>query len=608
MAKQQPIVLENINLGGVADSIYLGAKNSVAKLVGWDLHEIPGKLKVAQKMTKDSASVVTELCKVVVEASTGEIFWFSSESGKIWKDGSPYTLAHTTTPVVGEAKCLGAYEYGGFIYWFTEKRGHRIQVNATHLADWSTYASEDVVELNLDQGSIGGSGDVYTLATSIAEGATHKQTFVPASQPLDAIAVHITAVGTGNWTVTIHNSSDVSQGAKTIVNGSLSTGYNFFEFATALNIKKGSTYHVHVTSTVADGTVTASSSEDLEDGAMKIYRTSDASFHPCLEHLGILFIGDRHFVHQIEESSTGSHVFTTEALDIREPLRVKCLGKDPYNLLVGTTVSSTLQKTQIIKWNTFADSYTTSDEIPEVGINAFLPADNTILVHAGLGGNIYVYDSGSGTLELYKGIPGEFTPSATATVHPNAVGNLAGKTLIGVSNLSGNPVDQGVWTFGRHSRDYPYVFDLTYPISERSGVELVLTAVEIGCILVSGFDVYVAYKNGANIGIDKLDYTAKLEKAFLETRQYSLIRSGLNSWSFVNVAYASIPASTSYVLKYKVNHAASYVTYSSTVDDSIRDVYCADEIVEGTTYQLKILPIVSGNTAPDLEQIEIGLS
>ncbi len=110
--KTQIIALDNINLGGQSDSKYSGSKGSWYKLVGVDLHSTAGLVKVRQKLTKNSDSTVDALCKEKVDCSDGNKYWFSSTSGKIFKDASgTWSLAHTTTPNAGSASCLGAWEY-----------------------------------------------------------------------------------------------------------------------------------------------------------------------------------------------------------------------------------------------------------------------------------------------------------------------------------------------------------------------------------------------------------------------------------------------------------------------------------------------------------------
>src|SRR3990167_1095339 len=338
MAKVNPIDISNFNMGGLADSKFSGIKHSLAKLIGFDLHSTPGLLKTRQKLTKISSTTVTAFCREGLAVSNGDRYAFSYTDGKIWKidTSNVVTLAHTTTPNSGDAGTLGAFEYQGYIYWATERRLHRIAVSG--LSDWATNAVEDWAELNLDQAALGGTGQTYTLTTAVNEGATHRQTYVPAKSPLEAIGVNIAADGTGDWTVTIHDSANASVGTKTIANASLAAGWNIFEFASVLYPVVGSSYHIHISSTVADGTVVSNVASDLEGGNIKIYTTSDDEFHPMLEQNLVLFIGDRHLVHQVDGTGASGHVFTNDALDITPPLRIKSLGRISTDLLVGTYV------------------------------------------------------------------------------------------------------------------------------------------------------------------------------------------------------------------------------------------------------------------------------
>jgi len=121
---------------GLSDSLWSGTKGSCSKLVGIDYRTTPGTFQAHQKLSKHSSTVVTELCDNVVNVSDGSRLWFSSESGKIWREVSgTYTLVHTTVPTSGEAKCLGAKEYHGEIFWATELYLHKILVE--DLGDWT---------------------------------------------------------------------------------------------------------------------------------------------------------------------------------------------------------------------------------------------------------------------------------------------------------------------------------------------------------------------------------------------------------------------------------------------------------------------------------------
>jgi hypothetical protein len=466
------ISISDFNFGGLADSKWSGIKNSLYKLTGFDLHGQPGLLRVAQKLTKDSGSTVTELCKASVASSNGNTYFFSADSGKIWERTAAgvWSLVYTTSPAVGQAKCLGAYEYQEYIYWATQSRLHRIK------------ASD--------------------------------------------------AVGAANWT------------ANAVPN-------------------------------------------------WKTFTTTDDSFHPMIEVNLVLYIGDGNLIAQVDAG-----VFTANALDIKTPLRVKSLGKMGTDLLIGTYSGSVIAKSEIFRWNTWSVSFTNEDTIEEVGINAFLPADNFVFVQAGLAGNIYTYNGEQ--LELYKKIPGDYSNTKYGCVHPNAVANLNGLILWGFSNGSGNPADQGVYCLGRNSRNYPYVMDMPYPISQRASGEFVLTDVEIGTVLVAGSDLFVAWKNGSSYGIDKLDYSNKLSGAYFESRVMVVNREQLNTFLKFLVAYASLPDNTAINIAYSKNYE-SYVEATEITDTQRKIVLAEKEGVEASTLQVRVKTTASGNNAPEIE-------
>jgi len=479
MQTQQDLIpIDSWNQAGLADSRFSGVKNSFYKMLGWDVHSTPGLLKVAQKMTKDSGTTITALCRASVSSSENIRYWFSYTDGKIWQEkAGTYTLVHTTTAGAGTHGCLGAIEYRGFIYFATQSRLHRIAV---------------------------GSAD-----------------------------------GSAAWTSNV-----------------------------------------------------------AEDWAT--FTTTDTEFHPMVEQNLILYIGDGNQLAQVDNVT-----FSASALDIKTPLRIKSLGKTNTDVLIGTYVADTVTETEIIRWNTWSVSFTSSDTIPENGINAFLPGDNFVIVQAGNQGNFYYYDGSK--LELYKKLPGDWSPTKYGTVHPNAVGRIGERILFGLSNGSGNPTEQGVYQFARNSRNYPLILDLPYPISERSTGSLVTSGIEIGAIQVVGNDIYCSWKNSTTYGIDKLDYSNKLSLGYLETRTMVVNREALSTFTKFVTAYYSLPASTSIVMGYDKNHTGAYTTMTSVLDTQ-RKIYEAGEGVEATTLQFRLSVTVNSNDAPEIESAGIFLS
>lgn len=327
------------------------------------------------------------------------------------------------------------------------------------------------------------------------------------------------------------------------------------------------------------------------------FTNTNASYHPMVIQNLNLYIGDGYYVAEWDGSA-----FTADALDITASLVVKSLGKIGTDILIGTTVNNSVAKTELLRWNTWSVSFTKSDPIDETGINAFLPADNFVYVSAGEYGNIYRYDGEK--LELYKKVQGTYSPTAKCIVHPDAVANLDGQVLFGVSNSTGNPCLQGVYRLGRHSANYNWILDLAYPISERSSGALVLSSIEIGSIVTIGQKIYVSWKNGTTYGVDQLDSSNKLDGAYFETRVMRPDRLMNSTFSKFMMPYNSLPASTALTLTYDKNYTGSYTTpTSSQVTDSDRKIITLEEGIEATALQLKVAFTCSSNSTPSLEML-----
>lgn len=475
-----PIIINAFNQGGVADSKYSGIKNSMARMVGFNIHGNPGVLQVNQRMTKiSSLGLADEFCKARVDGSNGIKYFFSSTSGKIWqlKNGT-ITLVYTVSPTSGSAAILDAYEYQDKIYFATEKYLHYIPTaNADGSSNWTTNA-------------------------------------VP------------------NW---------------------------------------------------------------------QIFTNGDTEYHPMKEVNLVLFIGDGNLVAQVD-----SGVFSAAALDVESQYRVSALGKMNTNLLVGTIISSNVNQCELFEWNTYGFSFANSDTIYEAGINAFLEADNYVIVNAGTAMNLYSYNGQYA--QYFKKIPGTYTPTSQAKINPRAVALLNGfLPIFGVSNIQGNPCDQGIWSMGKYASGYPTVINLEFPTSNVDGSNYPITSgVEIGFILVSGQDIYISWRYNGASGIDKLDYSNKIQKPFLETRVASPIAAGFTTFDkFIATYEDTLPTGTSIAMKYGKNGAAaSTSTDIEVTNNSDKAMVEADgSRLDARTLQLRVEVTTNGNNAPIIQEI-----
>ena len=327
------------------------------------------------------------------------------------------------------------------------------------------------------------------------------------------------------------------------------------------------------------------------------FAVTDASWHPMVIQDATLFIGDGNRVCSVNDQGT----FDNNALDIKTPYRIKTMITYELDVLIGTYVADTVNKTEVLKWDTVSPSWNTSDPIEEVGINAFIRDDNRMLVNAGRAGNIYLYDGEK--LHPHKRIPGTYSNTAYGYVHPNSVGNFKGLPVFGFSNGSGNPASQGVYTLGSYSKDYPRLLDLTFVNSQDK-----VATQEMGAILVLDFDLMVAWKDSSNYGVDAIDYSNKYASAYFETTMLlQKDRDKLKTLSEVAVFYNSLPADTNITFSYSVN-GASYVAMTSVTDAILNKVFAELSVENIGSLQIKVTFTVSSNNAPTMEALGVEIS
>lgn len=467
------IEIKNLNLGGIADSDYLGAEGSVAEMVGLDLHSESGVIKVNQALVKESGTLVDDFVKVSIPCSDGNTYHFGSTNGKIWKrtSGGTWSLEATASPAAGSAGILDAREYQGYIYYAMQSRLGRVAVGSA----WSTRSD--------------------------------------------------------SWAT---------------------------------------------------------------------FTNTNANWHPMEIVNQVLYIGDGKFLAQVDGTT-----FSANALDITAPLQIKCLKRINTDILLGTYIADNVKETEIIRWNTWSVSFSSSETISEVGINAFLDIDNAIIVNAGTKGNLYIYNGSS--LELYKTIKGDFTGTKKAYLHPNAKLNFNNFPLFGFSNVSGNPSNLGIYSYNRTNRNYPFILNMEHVISTGN-----LSNVEIGAMCrVSSDQFTVSWKDttsGTVYGVDILDLSNKSSVAYFICKVIMLDREKLSNYGIVDVGYRSLPTGTSVQVMKKIGADTSFGSaMTSRVDAKRLIVSNQVDIGEATRVQIKVSLVKSGNTAPEVEAVIINM-
>jgi len=469
---KQPFELKDINLGGIADSRYQGIANSMANIVGLDIHSEPGAIKCNQALVKDSGTTVDGPVSKILPCTDGNTYFFGKTSGKIWKrtSGGVWSLEATASPAAGSAGILDAYEFEGYIYYSMQSRLGRVAVGAP-----TAWAGRD-----------------------------------------------------DSW-------------------------------ATFLN--------------------------------------TNATYHPIKEKNKILYIGDGFYIAQVEGG-----LFTGDALDLDSTYTVTALGESGESLAIGTIIANNVNWCRVFRWNGWAISWTVDDQVPEVGIRAFIPADNLTLFAAGTKGNVYSYDGNYG--QHVKRIPGIYTSTNKAVVALNAVAHFDRRPMFGISYDSGNPCLQGVYSFGGYSNNYPNVLVLDYVISTGHTANVKILSME-----ASGDLLFVAWQDdngGTTYGVDVLDLSNKAT-GYFETRIINTDR--LNGKQIgLAVPYRELPTGTSVVVKAKNNYATSWTTLTTVVDAEhmIINVDTTD-LPDSQAFEVRVELVPSSNDTPVVEGLVIAI-
>lgn len=325
-----------------------------------------------------------------------------------------------------------------------------------------------------------------------------------------------------------------------------------------------------------------------------------ASEHPMVV-TDNLFIGDGQQMAEVDYL----HAFTDEVWQypIESRYTIRCLEWFDDIVWVGTYVNDGVADVKLFMWNTWSPIPDGQDPIPEVGINAFIKSDNFMFAQCGVYGRFYFLNGYK--LEALKTLPGNFTETNKARMYPNASAYFRNRPHFAVSNISGNPTDQVVYSFGNNRAGYDRVWNKEYPVSLRSSGEYVMSNLTIGSLCVQGDYLYVAWQTGSTYEIDRIDYTAKLEYAYFESRVIAVDRNLRTDFNESFAAYSLLPDDTSVVLKYKETQADSFAVVSTIVDTDNLLVKAVSNLGAGVSSQIRCELHSNGNDAPVLEGVTI---
>jgi hypothetical protein len=387
-----PLVWDSFEGGWSTDS-RIGLKNSHAYSQGLDFRKNPSQLSVLPGLTREDGGVCKDLILNEVMVNDGTIYAFGNAGyfykrttsgiwaveGKLSSGASGIDYRKDTDSIyLASAKAVS-------LYTPVTGLGTSSLVPNNFASSYSTYDNSTITGFNVAAYQ---SGSVLTTAIAVAttplnETAGNIRYFQSDIEPLVKISVYIVSKGTGDWTLTLHDGLNNVLGSATVANASLkSNDWNDFTFTTAPNgqvriyvAPNARTYHVHITSTVANGTVSSKVSNDLSSCDLQVWADrliqTNNGLHPIQRFLQYELIGNANYVSIWEPLSSPPTnaewkrhglVFPREyevcGITVQDKLAVITLEQN-------TTTSGTPQSGLIAYWDGTSDTYNDFVPVPE---------------------------------------------------------------------------------------------------------------------------------------------------------------------------------------------------------------------------------------------------
>lgn len=266
--------------GGLSDDDTFGAKYSFSEGEAIDSRQSPGFVTLHRRLRKESIDendnnlITTEIHDAArVDANGGDVYLAGGT--KIYKrsPGSNGAAGTYTTssqnPALRNVQDLDYRPDIDALFLIDNTSIHELSPITTG----ATYSYDKYRELTIN--ALSGTGGAFNLQTAIDE--DDRWSFVLEKEPIYSATFKVSTVGTGSWTVTVHDGANRLLASKEITVIPPVGSTIEFIFAAPIRAKIGATYHIHVTSSDGTGAVETSASNTLAtaDGSLKSSRLVD---------------------------------------------------------------------------------------------------------------------------------------------------------------------------------------------------------------------------------------------------------------------------------------------------------------------------------------------
>lgn len=605
--------------GGMAPDVQLGQPNSFAYSRHLDFRKNPSQLTVLPKTARVGESVIVDLIQNTV----------MDLSGKIYALGADGFFYRRTT--AGVWSVAGKLDDGAYGLSYRSDVDKIFITSSTTISEFSPVSGSGSININkygesastLAGGTLTGGTETYTLPTSITESSTHKQEFTSDIEPLSKIRVQVGDNGTGDWTLTLHDALHNTLATSTVVNASVSDGtYLDFEFSSQIRVyvkPNARTYHFHLTSTVADGTVKCATAGDLNTCDFTIYadRLLDTKngMHPMLTFLQYELIGNGNYLAVWEPLSDepGNTEFLRHKLTFPAGLEVCGIQKYQEYAAIACekrTDAGNAQEGIIFFWDGLSSTYNFFLPVPE-GAPYDLHTDKDILFYKA-GGSEYAYTGGSPyKVRTLPGTDSEYTDTTDTTiVYPYMSTSRRGVRLSGFpSQTTNTTLEHAIYSYGANNKDFQDAFGLNHTISTGTRYNTG-GSLKLGHVKNYGDSLLISWQDNSNgYGLDEINNssdpytTAVWESLYFDNNMPFKSKTG----NYLIATFDTLPSGAELTLKYRTARGGAW-TESDGFTSTNTPENTAKLSIGGTRFyemQFGFDLAVSGTTTPTITSISL---
>lgn len=523
-----PIINQQAFYDGQSIDEKIGAKASVAYVKGFDWRKNPSELVQTVQPRKLNAGNLGELIINIEQVATGERF-------ALGKDGSLFLI--DTSNAVKRIGDIG--EPGGFGLKYRVDTDTLYIAGRENIHTYSPVKDQSTRKLTRNflkervSTNTSGSypsirnnqpGEQYSLKSSLIE--DHKLLFTADIEPLHSVRLRVAEVGTGDWTVVIHDPLKRVVASKTIANADMNTNEFSFVFSNPAELlvkPNARIYHMHVYSSDGTGSIYSLASGDLNTADFKIVAdrmvTTRRDIHPIEHFLQYLAIQHGRYIALWEPLSAEPDNTEYEAHKLTVPDNYEGCGMaktDEYLIgafeKVAEDGSKQFQEGLLVFWDGLSKignsgSYNFYIELTEGAPQAIYTKNN--IPHIVIQGTLYVWLGGK-TLTRVRDLPNidnEFTGIKDDTVmYPYMLTSFKKLLQIGYPSTSSlTDLEFGIYNFGSVAPEYNPSFGLQYLLSHGSLNTSEDAELEIGCVRGFGDEMYISWRKGDEYGLDIID-------------------------------------------------------------------------------------------------------